>query len=148
MGDAGSQDVMVPVGEADVARMAQILALRTMGDNQKRTNDSLDRLGEKVDKIGLDLAGLKAIDHSAEIATIQGNLDAYVTLMREDNKDRDQRLERLLEASLEDRKKLWLENAARAGEIKNLADRVLPIFTSIGAAVAVVISIVLDKALK
>lgn len=148
-------EVLVPSSEADVARMAQIQALRVMSDTQRRTNETLDKISEKVNALAQDMAALRAVDHSRDIEALRAHFDAQLALVREDNKARDDRIEKLLAESLEDRKALWLavsaaktEDAKRQGEIKNLSDRVIPIFSAISAGVAVLVAILLEKLLK
>lgn len=145
---AGDGSVMVPADEADVGRMAQVHAMRVMADNQSRTADAVEKLSDSVHEMREDMAVMKSHDirtlfHEAREET--------ATLRREwqdDCRRRDDRIAVLLQESLEDRKRLWVAITDLNGKHQSLRERVIPLFSAIAAACAVVVSIIIEKAVR
>lgn len=133
----GQGEIMVPVSDADVGRMAIIEAMRVQSDHTARIANSVEKVSDQVTEMAKDIAVLKAQDYQRDIDVVI----ARQVLV-------DERIANLLAASLEDRKNLWLAVEVLKGESASMKARTLPIFGGLAMAGAAVIAFIMERLLK
>lgn len=145
-------DIMVPASDADISQLSQIQAMRMLSDQNARMAAGMDKIADALSEVAKDIAVLKSHDYkhemeltrqafSAALTANDAKIEAARAEWRADSAARDTRMEKLLEASLTDRRNLWLA-------IENIKGRIVPIVAAGTVVCAGVIAFVMERVLK
>lgn len=156
MSDQNDQDGLGPIHmqpstRDDVYRQSQILAMRTLADGQAATNRTLERMAEAMANTREELAALKAQNTVAVVERLTEKLDAHMVATTATlNRQADQFMAALAKETadrLTAEGKAADDRRALAVSLTSLKEKILPMGAAAGVAVAVVVSVLVERAL-